>query len=54
MSSLTLAIRFARRELRSGWLWAGAAIALVIGLPNLIYQIARLYTSSGERNFPAM
>lgn len=29
-----------RRELRSGWLWAGAAIALVLGVPNLIYQIA--------------
>jgi hypothetical protein len=29
-----------RRELRSPWLWAGAAIALVVGLPNLIYQIA--------------
>jgi 4-amino-4-deoxy-L-arabinose transferase-like glycosyltransferase len=28
-----------RRELRSPWLWAGAAIALMVGLPNLIYQI---------------
>jgi hypothetical protein len=27
-----------RRELRSPWLWAGVAIALVVGLPNLIYQ----------------
>jgi 4-amino-4-deoxy-L-arabinose transferase-like glycosyltransferase len=29
-----------RRELRSGWLWAGAGLALVIGLPNLLYQVA--------------
>jgi hypothetical protein len=28
-----------RRDLRSPWLWAGAAVALVVGLPNLIYQI---------------
>src|SRR5205807_2109166 len=27
-----------RRELRSPWLWAGAAIALVVGAPNLAYQ----------------
>lgn len=29
-----------RRELRSPWLWAGVAIAVVVGLPNLIYQVA--------------
>ncbi|MGC9670144.1 glycosyltransferase family 39 protein [Planosporangium sp. 12N6] len=27
-----------RRVLRSGWLWAGVALALVIGAPNLVYQ----------------
>jgi 4-amino-4-deoxy-L-arabinose transferase-like glycosyltransferase len=27
-----------RHELRSGWLWAGVALALVIGSPNLVYQ----------------
>jgi 4-amino-4-deoxy-L-arabinose transferase-like glycosyltransferase len=30
-----------RRELRSPWLWAGLGIALVIGLPNLVYQMAQ-------------
>ncbi|WP_436527302.1 glycosyltransferase family 39 protein [Actinoplanes sp. HUAS TT8] len=29
-----------RRVLRSPWLWGGLAIALVVGLPNLIYQVA--------------
>jgi 4-amino-4-deoxy-L-arabinose transferase-like glycosyltransferase len=28
-----------RRQLLSPWLWAGLAIALVLGAPNLIYQI---------------
>jgi hypothetical protein len=28
-----------RRVLLSRWLWAGAALALVIGSPNLIYQV---------------
>lgn len=27
-----------RRVLLSGWLWAGVAVALVIGSPNLVYQ----------------
>jgi 4-amino-4-deoxy-L-arabinose transferase-like glycosyltransferase len=27
-----------RRVLVSGWLWAGVAVALVVGAPNLIYQ----------------
>ncbi|WP_439657391.1 ArnT family glycosyltransferase [Lentzea sp. HUAS TT2] len=27
-----------RRELRSRWLWAGAALALVISAPNFVYQ----------------
>ncbi len=27
-----------RRTLRSGWLWAGVALAVLIGLPNFIYQ----------------
>lgn len=29
----------ARRFLRSGWLWAGVALSLLIFLPNLIWQI---------------
>jgi 4-amino-4-deoxy-L-arabinose transferase-like glycosyltransferase len=29
-----------RRELASPWLWAGIGVALVVGLPNLVYQIA--------------
>ncbi|MBL7258292.1 ArnT family glycosyltransferase [Paractinoplanes lichenicola] len=29
-----------RRELANKWLWIGAGVALVIGLPNLIYQVA--------------
>ncbi|MFI1992243.1 glycosyltransferase family 39 protein [Actinoplanes sp. NPDC020271] len=29
-----------RRVLLSPWLWAGVVIALVVGLPNLIYQVA--------------
>ncbi|WP_229830936.1 glycosyltransferase family 39 protein [Actinoplanes ianthinogenes] len=28
-----------RRVLRSPWLWAGVAVALLVGLPNLIYQV---------------
>jgi hypothetical protein len=28
-----------RRALLSPWLWAGVAIALIVGLPNLIYQV---------------
>ncbi len=28
-----------RRVLRSGWLWAGVVIALVIGAPNVVYQV---------------
>jgi len=28
-----------RRELRSPWLWAGVAIAVVVGAPNVVYQI---------------
>jgi Dolichyl-phosphate-mannose-protein mannosyltransferase len=28
-----------RAELRSPWLWAGAGIALVLAVPNLLYQI---------------
>src|SRR5919199_1122028 len=28
-----------RAELRSPWLWAGAAIALVLAVPNLVYQV---------------
>jgi hypothetical protein len=27
-----------RSVLRSGWLWAGAGLAVLIGLPNLVYQ----------------
>ncbi|WP_238010901.1 glycosyltransferase family 39 protein [Dactylosporangium sp. AC04546] len=29
-----------RRTLASPWLWGGVAIAVVVGLPNLLYQIA--------------
>ncbi|GGM70585.1 glycosyltransferase family 39 protein [Dactylosporangium sucinum] len=29
-----------RRVLASPWLWGGVAIALVVGLPNVLYQIA--------------
>ncbi|HEU5127971.1 MAG TPA: glycosyltransferase family 39 protein [Glycomyces sp.] len=29
-----------RRVLRSGWLWAGVGLALLIGSPNLVYQAA--------------
>ncbi|WP_433055889.1 glycosyltransferase family 39 protein [Dactylosporangium sp. CS-033363] len=29
-----------RRVLLSPWLWAGAGIAVLVGLPNLLYQIA--------------
>ena len=29
----------ARRRLRSGWLWTGAAIAFAVFLPNLLWQI---------------
>jgi Dolichyl-phosphate-mannose-protein mannosyltransferase len=29
-----------RRVLRSGYLWAGVLIALVIGFPNLVYQVS--------------
>ncbi len=32
-----------RRVLLSRWLWAGLGIALVVGLPNLLYQIANDY-----------
>ncbi len=28
------------RVLRSGWLWAGVGIAVVIALPNLVFQVA--------------
>jgi len=28
-----------RRALRSPWLWAGVAIAVVVGAPNVVYQI---------------
>jgi 4-amino-4-deoxy-L-arabinose transferase-like glycosyltransferase len=29
-----------RRELLNPWLWAGVGIAIVVGAPNLVYQIA--------------
>jgi hypothetical protein len=29
-----------RATLRSGWLWAGVALALVIAAPNIVYQVA--------------
>ncbi len=36
---LGLLIAGPRDALRSRWLWAGVAIALVLGAPNLVYQI---------------
>ena len=38
-----------RRYLKSGWLWAGAGLALVIWLPNLIWQFQNHWVS---RVFP--
>ncbi|GAA2618809.1 glycosyltransferase family 39 protein [Dactylosporangium fulvum] len=35
-----------RKVLLSPWLWGGAAIAIVVGLPNLLYQVAN--------NFPQL
>jgi len=35
----------ARRFLASGWLWAGAALALLIFLPNLLWQIRHGFIS---------
>jgi 4-amino-4-deoxy-L-arabinose transferase-like glycosyltransferase len=35
----------ARRYLRSGWLWAGAALSIVIFLPNLIWQAQHHFIS---------
>jgi hypothetical protein len=35
-----LAVAGPRRELRSPWLWAGVALALLLGLPDLVYQVA--------------
>jgi hypothetical protein len=37
---ISLAAVGPRRVLASGWLWAGVALALVVGSPNIIYQIA--------------
>jgi 4-amino-4-deoxy-L-arabinose transferase-like glycosyltransferase len=28
-----------RRDLRSGWLWAGAALSVLIALPNIVWQV---------------
>lgn len=35
-----VAVPLARRHLRTPWLWAGAAVALVLWLPNLAWQVA--------------
>jgi hypothetical protein len=35
----------ARRYLRSGWLWAGVALSLLIFLPNLLWQINHHFIS---------
>jgi len=35
-----VAVPLARRHLRTPWLWAGAAVALVLWLPNLAWQAA--------------
>ncbi|MEV6342404.1 glycosyltransferase family 39 protein [Actinoplanes sp. NPDC051851] len=42
-----------RRVLRSPWLWGGVAIALVGGLPNLIYQVANGFRGSCAPTAPA-
>ncbi|MGH1561325.1 glycosyltransferase family 39 protein [Mumia sp. DW29H23] len=34
-----LALVGPRRVLRSGWFWAGGAVAALVGLPNLVYQV---------------
>ncbi|WP_167001327.1 glycosyltransferase family 39 protein [Mumia sp. ZJ430] len=34
-----LALVGPRRVLRSGWFWAGGAVAAVVGMPNLVYQV---------------
>lgn len=36
---LGVALTRARRFLRSGWFWAGVALALLIFLPNLLWQV---------------
>lgn len=36
-----LAVAGPRRALLDRWLWAGALVALVVGLPNLVYQIVQ-------------
>jgi 4-amino-4-deoxy-L-arabinose transferase-like glycosyltransferase len=35
----------ARRYLKSGWLWAGMAVSIVIFLPNLIWQVQHNFVS---------
>ncbi len=40
-----------RRYLRSPWLWAGAALSLVIFLPNVIWQIRHGFISHTFLNF---
>jgi hypothetical protein len=35
-----------RSVLRSGWLWAGVALALVLGAPNLAYQVVNNFPQS--------
>ena len=40
-----VAITAARRHLRSGWLWSGAALAVVLIVPNLIWQVANGWPS---------
>ena len=44
---LALAVLFtqARKHLKSPWLWAGATIALIIFLPNIIWQVQHNFIS---------
>jgi 4-amino-4-deoxy-L-arabinose transferase-like glycosyltransferase len=35
-----------RSVLRSGWLWAGVALALVLGAPNVVYQVVNDFPQS--------
>jgi hypothetical protein len=32
--------------LRSGWVWAGVALAVVLGAPNLVYQVVNDFPQS--------
>ena len=52
---LVLAVLFSqtRKQLKSPWLWAGVTIAIIIFLPNLIWQIRHNSSRSNFKN-PSM